>query len=69
VYAGNVVVLTESAGLMTIERLTDTAVSVLESVTLNVRAVPAAVGVPEMIPVEGASVNPVGRVPELRAQV
>jgi hypothetical protein len=54
---------------MTIERLPDTAVSVLESVTVNVRAVPAAVGVPEMIPVEGASVNPVGRVPELRAQV
>jgi hypothetical protein len=58
-------------GLIVIDRLADRAVSLLESVTVKVRpvAVPAAVGVPEMIPVEGASVNPVGRVPELRAQV
>ena len=63
--------LTESAGLMTIERLPDDAVAPNESVTLKVRpvTVPAVVGVPEMTPVEVLSVSPPGNVPALSAQV
>ena len=47
-------VVTESAELMTIDRLAELAVSLLESVTLNTSPedVPAVVGVPEMAPAE-----------------
>ena len=39
------------------------------SVTRTVKLVPAAVGVPEITPVEAARVNPVGREPTLIDQV
>jgi hypothetical protein len=46
-----------------------TAVFVL-SVTVTVKlTVPVLVGVPEIVPVEAASVRPAGRVPEVIAQV
>jgi hypothetical protein len=43
---------------------------VAESVTVTVKLeVPAVVGVPEMTPVAGAKVRPVGRVPTVTDQV
>ena len=63
-------VVTESAELMTIDRLAELAVSLLESVTLNTSPedVPAVVGVPEMTPAE-LRLRPAGRVPLVWVQV
>ena len=50
----------------------EVATSLLASVVLTVNVglvpIPAAVGVPEMIPVPGARLNPPGRLPELTDQ-
>ena len=64
--AGNVVVVTDRAGLTTMLRFAVAvfAVGVSASVTVTVKlAVPEAVGVPEMAPVEALSVRPAGKLP------
>ena len=64
--AGNVVVVTDRAGFTTMLRFAVAvfAVGVSESVTVTVKfAVPEAVGVPEMAPVEALRVRPAGKLP------
>jgi hypothetical protein len=60
-------VIVRVAGAITIDRETDFVWAGLSaSVTVAVRlAVPAAVGVPEMIPVDAAKLSPAGRLPAL----
>ena len=61
---GNVVVvIVKTAGLIVIEK-TSVSVTETESVTLTVKLlVPAELGVPLIIPVDGAMLNPTGKVP------
>jgi hypothetical protein len=66
-----VVVIARAAGATTIERLADFVcvgfpASVIVAVKLNV---PVAVGVPEIRPVLGARLSPVGRLPDEIDQV
>jgi hypothetical protein len=59
-------VIVNVAGTTAIDRLTDllwTGFSVSATVAVRVN-VPAAVGVPEMIPSDGTRLSPVGRLPE-----
>jgi hypothetical protein len=65
------VVIANGVGATTRERVTDFVWAGLdESVTLKDKlAVPTAVGVPEMTPLLGAKLRPVGRVPEVMDQV
>jgi hypothetical protein len=65
------VVIARDTGAITIDRLTDLLCAGLdESVTATVNdAVPIAVGVPEIRPVDVFRLSPAGRLPERKDQV